>query len=319
MKMGARVNLWVLVFATILLSTTWYISTLPMRIYASSSEPSPLTVRIPDTEGAESPDPWDPIPPDGWEIAYHTDNILDYDEREIRNFAWPSPTNVGTGYAQVHAYSSTMRTKDLTVQPNIGQYEMDYLHTADNLSLGYDGEYVVINLAIDTMHCYENQISLFTIRFMLYSGSDPNVHIKLYAVSEVEEYELASSDTLSVSATSYVEVNLTVDYDDYVSALGISGTSYNRLTLVVKDEGPQYNLDDTHGYYCEVIAYKPDDGGVYETEGGETITVMPEPFTPLNILKICTGLVGAMCILAAAASTPLWNPTKAWGRRRGRR
>ena len=322
-KMGARVNLWVLVFALVLISSTWYISELPDKVYISMSEPQPYPVDT-VTVGSGTEETGDE------HVFYSSNGTLEfYDVIATADDIHPD----GRIFMQTSGGGVFFR----------GRWPMDSLHP-NNLGghiLLTDGKDIEPNYDTDTA----KTVIVVTNHTWgeIYSDEYTGVRIYFQLLSSVMEGYESSSVTYGLTAVPandprnmYLWNHTILQQTGVCTAselmsgvwLNVTFTSAQRSAMLTySSELIRVHFNAEDGIMHHTVAIKvacwferPAEGGVYETENGETVVVHDNTiWNHLNILKVSAGLVGAMCILAAVASTPLWNPTRAWGRRRGRR
>jgi len=302
-KMGARVNLWVLVFALVLISSTWYISELPDRIYISQTEPQPVSAEFQTGVQVQNFTEWLA------EAGNYTDEWEYWDAHESGDI-WAK--SLGTDNDKVLVYTGSNYYIPVTYN------SVDIFETETHSSLASDPTSIecTYGIAISTILSSEYYFFSFYI-------CSPNVDT---AQSTTLYYYIYTSDgtSLTLLFTASIDsaaVQSGVWYHhtyttDELQTLANYATGYPHIKI--RNTGRIAKATDSVTF-CALFK-KPAEGGVYETENGETVVVHDNTiWNHLNILKVSAGLVGAMCILAAVASTPLWNPTRAWRRRRRRR
>ena len=304
--MGARVNLWVLVFATVLILSTWYISELPDRIYTSLTEPQDIEIAVPGPEVIDTAT---------WLSEYTTDYYDASQSGDILAYAnlidQVCIKECGDSYDEslpiTYNVSDTVKEHFSSTDKSINYFRLHYATLTGNDILANELYFVKIYFQLDNIGNVESIINYrLELQPSLENFDTPHV---------VKTIEIPKQQ-----APQGVWINFTLTDDEIATIMSYASCYMCVYVWGIDKDGYLAQLASApFNCFFTTIFYKPE-AGAYETENGETVVIHSnQMWTRLNVLKVSAGLVGAMCILAAVASTPLWNPTRAWGRRRGRR
>jgi len=329
-KMGARVNLWVLVFALVLISSTWYISELPDYAYLSMTEPHEISFTGVEDGGEPTVEETIEVSGTEYSIVWQTESNNSYFYRRGRRYMQDDTLWSNNQYrVWGHKYVSEEYAEEGgSIYPNY------YPNGIDRITLPGDGVtyYIIIHLELTPEYCLNEQA--YFLSFMLrpmsgnYGITQINPWVYLYYNTETGGYTVVHDygyGTLAIGVTRWYNLTLSEDtLTNLTSNTPVEG--WHSFEIVIKYADGAANQRYLTQLDFEARLLRPVEEGAY-TDNGTTVIVR-SIFSKLDIMKVSGGLVGAMCILAAVASTPLWNPTRAWrggrsrgsqGRRRGRR